>query len=124
MQTQTLTLINGNRKPYTIGLPKLHILDKPYNEFALAHIKENTGLDFACGHSGMVAQPETCEQIAALFLTYNFKTQYHNNASTKNTIYLKGDHHTGFHVDSICLDCVKHNHIHAGGLVEGDRLAC
>lgn len=27
-------------------------------------------------------------------------------------------------VDSICLECVKHNHIHSFDLKPGDRLAC
>jgi hypothetical protein len=120
----TLTLVNGNKQNYTIGLPKLCILETKWNDVALAHVKENTGLDFKCKHYGMEAQPETCEQIAALFLTYNFKTQYHNNASSHNTLFLKSDHHQGFHVDSICFDCCKHNHIHLGGLAQGDRLAC
>ncbi len=125
MQTQTLTLINGNGKPYTLGLPKLHILDKKYNDVALAHIKKNTGLSFQVTPWGqMEAQPENALQITALLMTYNFKTRYYNNADAHNTLFLKSDHHTGFQVDSICLDCVKHNHIHAGGLVEGDRLAC
>ncbi len=121
---KTLTLINGNKQPYTIDLPRLCILGRQWNDVALAHVKENTGLSFEAKHYGMESQPTTCEQIAALFLTYNFKTQYHNNASTRNTIYLKGDHHTGFKVDSICFDCCKHNHIHLNGLKQGDRLAC
>jgi hypothetical protein len=122
MKTQ-LTLINGNKKPYTIGLPKLFILHD-INDVALAHVHENTGLTFTRKTGGLEAQPETADQIAALFLTYNFKTRYYNNASTSNTLFLKNDHHTGFNVDSICLDCCKHNHIHTGGLTESDRLAC
>jgi hypothetical protein len=120
-----LTLINGNGKPYTLPLPRLYVLGGHWNDVALAHVKENTGLTFEKKHfGGMEAQPETCEQIAKLFMTYNFKTQYHNNGDTRNTIYLKSDHHQGFQVDSICFDCCKHNHIHLNGLKQGDRLAC
>jgi hypothetical protein len=123
MNKNTLTLINGNQRPYKIGLPKLFILGK-MNDVALAHVHENTGLSFVANHNGLEAQPENGNQIAALLLTYDFKTRYYNNASVRNTLFLKSDHHTGFNVDSICLDCVKHNHIHAGGLEQGDRLAC
>ena len=121
---QTLTLINGNHKPYTVDLPEIHILSKYINNTALAHIEENTGLEFVKHQWGYKAQPSNHSQIAALFLTYNFKTQYNNNASHHNTLMLKLDHHTGFNVDSICFDCIKHNNIHTGDLKEGDRLAC
>lgn len=119
----TLKLVNGNKQPYTIGLPLLHIQGK-MNSVALDHVAENTGLYFVEKGFGLEAQPEIAEQIAALLLTYNFKTRYFNNASVKNTLFLKSDHHIGFDVDSICLDCVKHNHIHVGDLKQGDRLAC
>jgi hypothetical protein len=118
-----LTLINGNGRPYTIGLPRLFILGK-MNDGALEHVHENTGLQFVATNNGLEAQPENGNQIAALLLTFNFKTRYFNNASVHNTLFLKNDHHTGFDVDSICFECVKHNHIHAGGLKAGDRLAC
>lgn len=117
----TLTLINGNGRPFNIGLPKLFMLGK-INDVALAHVKENTGLDFIEKHGGYEAQPETGDQITALFLTYNFKTRYYNNCGTKNTLFLKSDHHIGFQVDSICMDCIKHNHI-TTNMTEG-RLAC
>ena len=121
----TLTLVNGNHQKYTIGLPKIHILDKYINDVALAHIEENTGIKFLTDTwSGYVGQPTEHWQISALFLTYNYKTQYHNNASEKNTLFLKSDHHTGFHVDSICYECVKHNHINVNGLEPHSRLSC
>ncbi len=122
---ETITRINGNRQEYTTDMPKIVILTKLINDVALAHITENTGLAFEKTHRlGYEAQPATGLQIAALFLTYNYKTQYHNNLDNKNTLFLKSDHHTGFKVDSICYDCVKENHLHLGGLVPGDRLAC
>lgn len=124
-QQEVLTLINGNNQPYTLGLPKIVIIGEKYNDVALQHIAENTGLHFAVGcFNTMEAQPEESQQIVRLFLTYNFKTEYHNNASDHNTLFLKSDHHTGFKVNSICYDCVKHNGITTTGLKLGDRLAC
>jgi hypothetical protein len=120
---ETLKRINGNNQPYTVGLPKIVILGKRYNETAMEHIFEETGLRFT-GENNMEAQPETSQQIVQLLLTYNFKTRYFNNWQAKNTLMLKGDHHQGFNVDSICYDCVKANHISINGLVPGDRLAC
>ena len=119
---ETITRINGNGQPYTTDLPGVVILGK-YNDVALAHITENTGLTFTPCCGGYGTQPTESRQIAALLMTYNFKTQYHNNATSKNTLYLKSDHHVGFQVDSICYDCCKHNHIPTGGLDEESRLA-
>ncbi len=121
---ETLTLINGNDNPYTVELPKIFILGEKWNDVVLEHIKENTGLEFKAGAWGMEAQPTDSQQIVKLLLTYNFKTQYHNNVTSRNTLYLKSDHHQGFHVDSICYDCCKRNHINVNGLKEGDFLAC
>ena len=87
---EVLTLINGNNQKYTVGLPKIVILEKRYNDVAMQHIFEETGLRFT-GDYCMEAQPENSQQIVKLFLTYNFKTQYHNNATSHNTLYLKGD---------------------------------
>ena len=120
---ETITRINGNGKEYTTDLPKLVIIGK-MNDAGLAHIRENTGLQFAANWLGFEAQPYESKQIAALLMTYNFKSRYYNNASHKNTLMLKSDHHQGFDVDSICFDCVKHNHINISGLEQGDRLAC
>lgn len=120
---EQIRLINGNGNPYTVGLPRLFILGPKFNDVALRHITDNTGLVFEAKTGGMEAQPEHSRQIVALLLSYNFKTQYHNNLSTSNTIFLKSDHHIGFKVDSICFDCVQHNHIVTNGLKQGDRLA-
>jgi hypothetical protein len=121
---ETITLINGNKQAHEVELPRLLWQTDGINDVALAHVRENTGLDFVKCFSGYEAKPASSQQIAALFLTYNFKTRYYNNASTKNTLILRGDHHTGFDVSSICFDCVKHNHLHVGNLKPGDRLAC
>ncbi len=121
---ETIKTINGNGKGVIKRLPKLVILGK-INDGALAHIFENTGLVFKPGiMENYEAQPKTSNQIARLFLTYNFKTRYYDNWEAKNTLFLKNDHHTGFDVESICFECVKHNHINVNGLNPGDYLAC
>ena len=121
---KTLTLINGNNQKYNLGLPRLIMLGY-CNETALGHIAENTGLSFIKNQwNGYEAQPENSDQIAKLFMTYNFKTRYFNNWQYENTIVLKSDHHVGFDVDLICFDCRKKNHVNLNGLKPGDRLSC
>jgi len=101
---ETIMLINGNRQEYTTDMPNIIILAKNLNDVALAHIKENTGLEFVKGNGGNYeAQPTKGMQIAALFLTYNFKTKYYNNIDHKNVLMLKSDHHIGFDVDSFVM---------------------
>jgi hypothetical protein len=127
MNTQTIekvTLINGNGQANEKELPLLILFGKPYNDVALAHIEENTGLKFEAHYSGMAAQPTHSWQIAALLMTYNFKTRYFNNWQYTNTILLKSDHHTGWQVDSICYNCCKENHIATNGLQPHERLMC
>ncbi len=121
---EKLALVNGNRRQYKIGLPKLVILGEKWNDTARERIFENTGLLFKDNWHGMEAQPHSSEQITKLFMTYNFKTRYYNNWDIKNSILLKSDHHIGFEVDSICFDCCKENHINTNGLKQGDRLSC
>ncbi|HBD92758.1 MAG TPA: hypothetical protein DC057_01140 [Spirochaetia bacterium] len=116
--------INGNGQPYVSNLPKLMWLTDFINDVALQHIFENTGLNFVKAGWWYEAQPTNANQIATLFMTYNFKTRYYDNASHKNTLMLKGDHHIGFDVDSICYDCMEYNHIYKGNLKKDDRLAC
>ncbi len=121
----TITRINGNGQPYTTDLPKIVYLTNQINDLALAHIKENTGLEFIIGGWGNYeAQPTESWQIAALLMTYDFKSRYYNNASNENTLFLKSDHHVGFEVDSICLDCVIYNGVCTTGLEPDSRLAC
>jgi hypothetical protein len=122
---ETLTLINGNNQQYNLPLPKIVILGDKWNDVALEHVKENTGLLFHINGAGnMEAQPISSQQIVKLFMTYNFKTQYNNNSTIENTILLKSDHHIGFQVDSICYECCQENYIHTSGLKSGDRLMC
>ena len=120
---ENITRINGNGKVYDTPLPKI-LIQGFINDVALAHITDNTRLYFKKVPGGYVAEPTSSNQIVTLFLTYNYKTRYYNNGSIENTLILRSDHHTGFDVESICYDCVKHNHIHIGKLKKGDRLAC
>jgi hypothetical protein len=121
---ETLTLINGNKQAYTIDLPRILWMTKNINEIALAHIKENTGLEFVQKSLWYETQPTSYDQIVALFLTYDFKTRYYNNADYRNTLMIKSDHHVGFEVDSICFSCCEENHIPTYGLNPDSRLAC
>lgn len=121
---ETITRINGNRQQYTTDLPKLVWVTSEINNVALAHVTENTGLVFARTAWGYEAQPQTSKQIAALLMTYNFKTRYYNNASNPNQLHLKSDHHVGFDVESICFECVKRNRIPINGLKADSFLAC
>jgi hypothetical protein len=121
---ETVCLYNGNNKRYTQQLPKLCILTKEINDTALKHIEKNTGLKFEQKGWCYSVQPTTSKQIVKLFLTYNFKTQYHDNIDTKNTILLKFDGDVGFKINAICYDCVKYNGITTTGLAKGDMLSC
>ena len=120
---ENITRINGNGQVYDTPLPTIFILGE-MNDVALNHITENTRLHFEKAVGGYKATPTSSNQIVTLLLTYNFKTRYYNNWDHDNTLMLKSDHHTGFDVESICYDCVVHNHIHTGGLKNDSRLAC
>jgi hypothetical protein len=91
---EQITLVNGNGKKYSVGMPKIYIAERYINEVALSHILENTGLEFKKSVNGYVyeAQPTSSNQIVALLLTYNYKTRYFNNSSNKNTLYLYFNH--------------------------------
>lgn len=124
IEKETVRTINGNGQPIVRPLPKIVILDSFINDVALEHIYENTGLIVRKGHWNYeVLNLNSSNQITALLLTYNFKTQYHDNGSDKNTLFLKNCNNEGFKVDSICFECVGENHIHLGGLKPGDRLS-
>jgi hypothetical protein len=86
----TITRINGNGQPYTLPLPEVVIKSDNINDVALAHIKENTGLEFTkATWAGYKAQPVKHEQLTTLLLTYDFACKYYNNGSTENTLYLE-----------------------------------
>jgi len=90
-QAEKITRINGNGQPYALPLPELIIMADNLNAVALAHIKQNTGLDFVAGWKGSncyMVQPMKSQQLAALMLTYNFETKYYNNSHYSNTLFL------------------------------------
>lgn len=117
-----INLFNGNGHRYKLDMPCIHILADNINDVALDHIKKQTGLIFKKNGWGYEAKPRTFYQITKLFLTYDFKTQYHNNLTTKNTILLKFCNQDGFKVNSICFECCKDNNINLRGMTENDKL--
>jgi hypothetical protein len=92
MRKEILTMFNGNKQEYKKVLPRIYILDG-MNDVAKGWIEKQTGLILEPAHlGGYTAQPKKSQQITKLFLTYNFKTRYYDNASTKNTMFLKFAH--------------------------------
>lgn len=85
---KTVTLINGNGQPYELGVPKIIILGL-FNDVALAHLIESTGVNFRIEGNIMKGEPTEFSQIAAIFMTYDFVTCFMNNWNEKNTIFLK-----------------------------------
>lgn len=87
---ETISRINGNGNEYISEVPKILLLHKDINDVVLTLIEKNTGLKFVQNHSGNYeVEPTTTQQIATLFCTCNFKTQYHNGIYFKNTLLLK-----------------------------------
>ena len=123
MGIKQVTLINGNGQSYKMNIPKL-IYIGDFIEHGIKHIFENTGLKFDKEFNTCKAQPTNFKQITALFMTYNFKTEYHDNATNHNTIYLKGLHNVGFKVDSICFECCKKNRVHCEGMDKNSMMMC
>lgn len=121
---EQITRFNGNGKQYTQNLPKLVIQANHFNDRALTHIKENTGLDFVKAAFSYEVQPETANQITALFLTYNFKTRYYNNSTFKNELHLKSDHHIGYDIESVCTSCLERNNVNINNLKIGEFMSC
>ena len=119
---KSLTLINGNDKKYKRNIPKLNYLGE-FNEVALKHILDNTGLKFVKDWNNYTVQPTNFKQITALLMTYNFKTQYNDNATIKNTILLKNLGVNGFKVDSICYNCCIKNDIYIEDMNKKDILS-
>jgi hypothetical protein len=85
----TITLLNGNKQKYTIGLPKLRIMSSFINEGALEWIWEQTRLRFEKTQlKQYIAQPTSLEQIVKLFIMYNFQSVYFNNLDIHNELLL------------------------------------
>jgi hypothetical protein len=121
---EKITTMNGNHQQMIRNLPRIVILNDSMGDVVLEHIYENTGLQFVQKGRVFEAQPTKSSQIVALLMTYNYKTKYYDNMDSRNTLMLKGDHHVGFQVDSICYKCCKENGIHTGNMSKKDRLSC
>lgn len=87
----TVSIFNGNNKRYTLGLPTL-LIAKFGNDTAKKHFQRNTGLKLVDNAYGYKATPKSFKQIYKVFVTYNFKTTYYNNASMPNTLKLQFNH--------------------------------
>ena len=121
-KTPQVSMFNGNGYRYKRDIPEIHILDEFINDVALDNIKKQTGITFKNIGWGYTGQPKTFYQITKLFLTYDWKTQYHDNNTTHNTIFLKTCRDEGFKVRTVCYDCCKDNRIHTGDLQKGEKL--
>jgi hypothetical protein len=86
---ETVTRLNGNGQQYTLPLPKVVLLIKQLSEVALKWIEENTGLEFKKTSWAYEVQPTKSEQIVKLITMYHFVTEFHNNATNKNVLFLK-----------------------------------
>lgn len=87
------TLISGNGFPYERNIPEVRILTF-INDVALENLRRQTGIDFQKNGWGVLSgKPETWEQFAKIFLTYNWLTHDQNNWDG-NVMYLRGDCNT------------------------------
>lgn len=88
MTNKTISIFNGNNKRYTLGIPEL-MISKFGNETAKNHFIRNTGLKLVDKAGYYKAQPKTFKQLYKVFVTYNWKTTFYNNASHNNVIKLE-----------------------------------
>lgn len=92
---ETTTLIDGNGRPYERAIPKV-VIHTFINSVALDWLRQRTGIDFQkTVHDTIEGQPETWEQFAKVFLTYNFLTMDQNNCDG-NIMHLRGARHIPF----------------------------
>jgi hypothetical protein len=115
---------NGNDQYYETDMPLIVILGGGnFNEVAIVHIEKQTGMECIKNGKNLEMQPTNSSQVMKLFLTYNFKTQYNNNLTYKNTLFLKTVDTIGFKVDHVCYDCLEKNRVTMPiGLKRTDRL--
>ena len=84
---ETTTLMSANGTPYTRQIPTI-IIRSYFNETALENLRKQTGIDFHINAwHNIEGQPETWEQFAKIFLTYNFITHSQYNGDG-NYLYL------------------------------------
>lgn len=95
-KAEKITFINGNGNNYTLPLPELCILNRTPSKSDYNKVKEFprtdctiSGLKFeANGMDNLVCQPMKLSQITRLLRENDFKVEHHNNASSRNTLYL------------------------------------
>lgn len=86
------TLISANGHPYEREIPKI-IIHSYMNDVSLSNLRKQTGIDFKANVHGQIeGQPDTWEQMAKIFLTYNFLTHDQNNWDG-NVLHLQGAFH-------------------------------
>lgn len=89
------TFINGNGQPYERAVPTV-VIATYINPLALENLRRQTGIDFQPNAYGRIeGHPETWEQLAKVFLTYNWLTRDQNNWDG-NIIHLRGASHVPF----------------------------
>ena len=90
-EIELVSTYGGNNQLFTRQLPLICLLvDHDMDKVTFEHIKKNTGLEFKSNNmGGYEAQPITSNQIVQLLLTYNMRTQYYNNSTFKNTLFIK-----------------------------------
>ena len=86
--TGSVSVFNGNGKRYTLEVPTL-LIAKFGNETAKKHFERNTGLKLKEMADCYTAKPKSFKQLYKVFVTYNWKTTFYNNAMYSNTLSLK-----------------------------------
>ena len=90
---QKTTLISANGQLYDRAIPKV-VITTFINDVALDNLRRQTCIDFKKDNWGNISgQPQTWEQFARIFLTYNGLTHDQNNWDG-NVMYLRGDRNT------------------------------
>ena len=124
-KVEKIKYINGNKQTSYNELPKIIIKSGYVNEVWFDNVYKTSGLKFKKHYLGFESQPVKAKQITQFLIACGgSKIRYYDNWNYDNALIVKFDHHIGFDVDSICLDCVKHNDIRVNDLKEGDRLSC
>lgn len=85
---KTVSIYNGNNNRYTLEVPKLRIPNFG-NETAKNWFIKQTGLELVEKADHYEAQPRTFKQLYKVFVVYNWETTFYNNATYKNTLFLK-----------------------------------
>lgn len=94
----TITLISGNGYEYARECPIIRICG-PFDETATAWLIKQTGIEFKkTAWGNLEGKPETWEQFAKVFMTYNWITRDQNNADG-NVLTLRYAHAMPFNAE-------------------------